>query len=196
MTVVRYIFINGYPGVGKLTIAKELQRLIPGSQVLDYNTMLDMIPSTMPVDSPEYNAKRSAVRGDFLDAAAQLDYTRRLTWIFTDVLYADEAGGKGAREYQTAAHARGVQFWPVVLECDEDMNEARLEMVEKFAEQREDVEGLRKIRGEKKLHSFGEGGDEELKMDVTRMMPDEAAWKIFEHMREGFVWGTAAASSS
>jgi hypothetical protein len=67
---------------------------------------------------------------------------------------------------------------------------------EKFAEQSEDVEGLRKIREEKKLHSFGEGGDEELKMDVTRMMPDEAAWKIFEHIREGFVYGMAPASSS
>ncbi|KAH6690505.1 hypothetical protein F5X68DRAFT_253396 [Plectosphaerella plurivora] len=186
MTVVQYIYINGYPSVGKLTVAKELQKLFPGSQVLDFNTMINMVPPTDPVDSPNYIANRTRVRSQFLDAAANLDYTQRLTWIFTDVHYADAAGQQGAKDYQKAAHTRGIQFWPVVLECETEENVLRLgdKEADWKATVGETAEGLRRIREEKRVYSFGAGDEEELRIDITEMMPDEAARRIFEHINK------------
>lgn len=54
------IWINGFPGVGKYTIAKELHRLIPGSVLLDNHSLIDLV--TLARDHPDYNGQREEVR--------------------------------------------------------------------------------------------------------------------------------------
>lgn len=55
-----YIWINGFPAVGKLTVATELQRLLPDSVLIDNHQLIDVV--TLPRDHPEYNAQRERVR--------------------------------------------------------------------------------------------------------------------------------------
>ena len=54
------IWINGYPGVGKYTIAKELHRLLPGSVLVDNHSLIDQV--TLARDHPDYNCERERVR--------------------------------------------------------------------------------------------------------------------------------------
>lgn len=55
-----YIWINGFPGVGKLTVAIELQRRLPGSILLDNHSLIDVV--TLPRDHPDYNSERKKAR--------------------------------------------------------------------------------------------------------------------------------------
>lgn len=55
-----HIWINGFPAVGKLTIAKEVQRLVPGSVLIDNHSLID--PVTLARDHPDYKAERDKVR--------------------------------------------------------------------------------------------------------------------------------------
>lgn len=55
-----YIWINGFPGVGKLTAARHLQRLIPRSVLIDNHSLIDVVK--LPRDHPDYNAERERVR--------------------------------------------------------------------------------------------------------------------------------------
>lgn len=57
-----YIWINGFPGVGKLTAALQLQRLIPQSCLIDNHQLIDVVK--LPRDHPEYNGERERVRDE------------------------------------------------------------------------------------------------------------------------------------
>lgn len=78
------VWINGFPGVGKFTIAKELHRLLPGSVLVDNHSLIDQV--TLPRDHADYNSQRRKVR----DAA----YTR---WVHPET---DEESECGSREEQ------------------------------------------------------------------------------------------------
>lgn len=55
-----YIWINGFPGVGKFTVAKVLQQLLPGSRLIDNHSLIDQ--AKLPRDHPDYNAERVKIR--------------------------------------------------------------------------------------------------------------------------------------
>lgn len=55
-----YIWINAFPGVGKLTTARLLHNMIPNSVLIDNHTLIDVV--TLPRDHPDYNAQRVKVR--------------------------------------------------------------------------------------------------------------------------------------
>lgn len=63
-----YIWINGFPGVGKLTVAKALYAMLPGSRLVDNHSLIDQVP--VPRDHPEYNDIRARIRDDLLAAVA------------------------------------------------------------------------------------------------------------------------------
>lgn len=55
-----YIWINAFPGVGKLTTARQLHSLIPNSVLIDNHMLIDVVK--LPRDHPDYNAQRIKVR--------------------------------------------------------------------------------------------------------------------------------------
>lgn len=54
------VWMNGFPGVGKYTIAKELCRLLPDSVLVDNHSLIDQV--TLARDHPDYNGEREKVR--------------------------------------------------------------------------------------------------------------------------------------
>ncbi|KAK1766698.1 hypothetical protein QBC33DRAFT_83827 [Phialemonium atrogriseum] len=50
--MLQYIYINGYPGVGKLTVAKELEKLIPGSKIYHNHLLIDPVAPLVERTSP------------------------------------------------------------------------------------------------------------------------------------------------
>lgn len=62
MTVVQpTIYINGFPGVGKLTVAKELQTLLPNAEVVDNHRLIDPVAAIYERSHPRYQALRKQV---------------------------------------------------------------------------------------------------------------------------------------
>ena len=59
-TMAAYVWINGFQGVGKLTAAKHLQALLPGSILLDNHSLIDVV--TLPRDHPDYYSERKKAR--------------------------------------------------------------------------------------------------------------------------------------
>ncbi|KAH8883527.1 hypothetical protein GQ53DRAFT_429979 [Thozetella sp. PMI_491] len=179
----QYIYINGFPGVGKLTIAKELESLIPDSKIYHNHLIIDPIAPLISRNSPDYVSIRTGLRRHILDIISTAEETKHTTWIFTDCRTADSVGAEAAGDYKTASHQRGVPFISVVLICDVEENAQRMagrvrgvETSTKLA----DLDVLRTIRKEMQLYTFGE--PDELQLDVTQLTAAEAARHILEHI--------------
>lgn len=67
-----YIYINGCPGIGKLTIAKELEKLVLNSKVYHNHLLIDPIASLVDRDSPHYHDIRTSFRRHILNTIANL----------------------------------------------------------------------------------------------------------------------------
>ncbi|OAQ69997.1 AAA domain-containing protein [Pochonia chlamydosporia 170] len=57
-----YVWINGFPAVGKLTVARALQAMLPNSDLIDNHSLIDVVQ--LPRDHPEYNRQREQVRDE------------------------------------------------------------------------------------------------------------------------------------
>lgn len=56
----QFVWINGMPGVGKLTVARALHALLPESRLVDNHSLIDQV--TLPRSHPSYDAERARVR--------------------------------------------------------------------------------------------------------------------------------------
>jgi len=63
MTTPPWIYINGYPGVGKLTVAHALARALESrsrsARVYHNHLLIDPVGAIVERDAPEYRALRS-----------------------------------------------------------------------------------------------------------------------------------------
>ncbi|EWZ43143.1 hypothetical protein FOCG_01969 [Fusarium oxysporum f. sp. radicis-lycopersici 26381] len=179
----RYIYINGYPGIGKLTIAKELQQLLPNSKVYHNHLLIDPIDALVERSSPGYHEMRTGLRRYVLNEIATSEYTKAKTWIFTDAREASAAGEMGAKDYEAAARKRGVSFISIVLECEIEENIRRA--INPSRNQNVDAKLtdetiLRPILENETIYRFG--NETELVLDVTKLSSKEAALRIKEHV--------------
>ncbi|KAK1252713.1 hypothetical protein MKX08_003900 [Trichoderma sp. CBMAI-0020] len=179
-----YIYINGYPGIGKLTIAKELEKLIPNSKVYHNHLFIDPIAPLVDRDSPHYHDIRTSFRRHILNTIATSEATARTTWIFTDSRSSDPIGSTGAQDYENAANLRGALLIPIILHCEMAENLTRVMSEERGTGNTKlrDAATLENIRLKEDIYTFG--GPYELKLDITNITASEAAEKIYEHLAE------------
>ncbi|KAF5553087.1 ribose 5-phosphate isomerase A [Fusarium phyllophilum] len=178
-----FIYINGYPGIGKLTIANELQQLLPDSKVYHNHLLIDPIDALVERSSPGYQEMRTGLRRHVLDEIATSEYTKNKTWIFTDAREASAAGEMGAKDYEAAAGKRGVSFISIVLECEIEENIKRAinpTRVANIGAKLIDENILRPILENETIYRFGK--ETELVLDVTKLSSKEAALQIKEHV--------------
>lgn len=57
-----WIYINGYPGVGKLAIGQEVRKLIPKSKIFHNHLMIDPAAAIVDRGTPEYHEIRASIR--------------------------------------------------------------------------------------------------------------------------------------
>lgn len=56
------VWINGYPGVGKLTVAKAIANLDPTVIVLDNHQLIDPVEAKFSRSHPQYQPERQICR--------------------------------------------------------------------------------------------------------------------------------------
>ena len=170
------IYINAYPGVGKLTLARQLQHHLPNSHILDNHTLIDPVEAEYPRTSAQYSVQRTAYRRARLAEVARDTQT---TYFFTDAQ--TEFNECVADYYQLSQPSEecpeGRRFYSVVLECEIEENVRRL-----LSPGRGEV-GKGKLRDEAVLRDLSEtmgqiwrfGGDNEIVVDATEKSAEEVA---------------------
>jgi len=61
------IWINGFPGSGKRTVAMEIGALCPEALVLDNHKLIDPVEARIPRTHPDYQRERRAYRQAVLE---------------------------------------------------------------------------------------------------------------------------------
>lgn len=182
-TVHPFVYINGYPGVGKLTVARELERLLPKSKVYDNHLLIDPIAQLADRSSPEYDMIRTSLRRLILDVIGTAESTRGTTWIFTDSRCTSEVGSNAVQDFVDASKKRGVPFIPVIMTCSPEENARRIVDEGRGKGGRtklRDTDVLRSIREQEVMYRFG--GESELELDMSNLSPRDAAQKIVDHI--------------
>ncbi|KAK2003406.1 hypothetical protein LX36DRAFT_566226 [Colletotrichum falcatum] len=179
-----FIYINGFPGIGKLTIANEVCKLIPGGRVFHNHLVIDPVAAMLDRGSEGYDELRADFRKHALHAISTRPELEKKVFIFTDSRESSAAGSTAVEDYQRAAEVRGVPFISIILHCRLDENLRRLEGRSSDGESRwstklTDGEVLRRVRENEEI--FRCGGELELELDITDMKPEEAGRVIVKH---------------
>ena len=125
------IFLIGYPGVGKYSIALELcQRT--GARLIDNHlinnpifTVVDLGGSTPVPVRPATWEKIALVRRAVFEAVAEIG-PPGVSYVFTNVLLDEPGDAAIYREVLSIATARDAAFLPVVLTCGPDEHLRRM----------------------------------------------------------------------
>ena len=185
------IYINGWPGVGKLTVATALQPLIPGSQILHNHELIDPVENIYPRRSPYYHEKREEYRRYRLKPIAEDPKVRDTVFIFTDSQTDHNDCMSDYTDLGRGEHAR--RFYTVILECEQAENERRLVMSGRgngVNGKLVDVDVLRKCRAGESSHIFED--TDEIVIDVTHIRAEEAAELISDFVARREVEGRCA----
>jgi hypothetical protein len=181
-----FIYINGYPGVGKLTIARELLTLLPQpARLVDNHLLIDPVAALLERGSDEYQALRKAVRLTILLAIARSSELKSTNIVFTDSQSSSPLGSIVAKDYFDSAKNRGCPFFSIRLVCAEEEHFRRAvdgRRQNDGTTKLTDINILRQIRMQEDIFSFG--GPLELTLDVSRMSPDVAAREIVEFVKQ------------
>ncbi|KAI8302280.1 hypothetical protein K4K61_008063 [Colletotrichum sp. SAR11_59] len=152
------------------------------SELWDNHRIIDLV--RIDRDDPDYNLMRAFHRRNTLLIIATSDSHQNTTYIFTDARCSSPFGSAAAQEYEEAAGRRGLPFIPIALECQLEENIKRVTGSGRGGAvngKLTDVNILKDIRQDEQMFRFG--GDMELELDVTELTPEQAAYKIFEHVK-------------
>ncbi|KAK8076338.1 hypothetical protein PG994_003610 [Apiospora phragmitis] len=184
------IHINGYPGVGKHTVARALQTLLAAhalpARLVANHLLIDAANAVLPRAERGYHALRRSLRLVVFEALADGPATRDQVYIFTDSQGTDIVGASTCAEFVVTARHRGCGLVSVVLSCDEGAHLERVLAADRVARggRMVDASLAKTIREKSRIYRFSElaaeGGT--LEVDVTSLSPEEAAMKIFRHV--------------
>jgi hypothetical protein len=120
------VLLNGYPGVGKLTIARALNDDLENSQLIDNNLLVELADAIEPLNTPANAALRTAIRHAAFDGIKAVT-NKLITVIMTTCTLSNvPADLELFAELVDIARVRGVPFVSVNINCDSDVNVRRL----------------------------------------------------------------------
>jgi hypothetical protein len=180
------IHLIGFPGVGKLTIAKEIAKQQPNFILVDNHLINNPVFTVMNADGkkplpPEVWKKTSQVREIVLDTMVSLSPSH-LSFVMTNVAVEDENDKAECRKIEAVAGQRGGRYFPVLLTCDIEENRRRIVSPERGLNLKSvDPSHPDRMHKGKPLLRF-DGYLNCIQMDVTQIEPAEAARHILEQV--------------
>ncbi|KAF2741819.1 hypothetical protein M011DRAFT_413752, partial [Sporormia fimetaria CBS 119925] len=161
------LWINAFPGTGKLTIANELPALLPEHSI-------HLIDNHQMIDAKITLQRRIAIPHDHLHRCSCIDFQSD-----------NELGAQVAQEYKTAAREAGRPFLPIYLECGLVENMRRMTHAQRVSSgtgKLVDVEMLADMRSRCRLYRFEDIVG--LNVDVSGLEAREAAASLACLIRE------------
>lgn len=168
------VHINGWPGTGKLTIARHLAERL-GARLADNHTLINPAEALFARSDPLYRSLRSAVRQSVFEHLERAAAER--SFIFTDALSDDATDTRAFEDCAALAQKRGARFVAVVIDCDVEENLKRLTRAGRSKLHKlTDPEVLLGLR---RAHRLLRGSSDRLiEIDVSTLGADEAAAAI------------------
>ncbi|KAL8415004.1 hypothetical protein RB594_006001 [Gaeumannomyces avenae] len=178
------VWINGFPGCGKLTVATAIRALDETVIVLDNHKLIDLVEERVARTHPSYQHERRCFRQAVLkENVCDPAGLSRLV-VFTDFQSDNELGRAVASEYKDAAISAGRSFVPVYLTCDVATNLERVTSIARLTSRTTkliDRRALEDIRSRCKLFRFPDCPS--LTVDSSNLTPLDAAAKILAFAR-------------
>jgi hypothetical protein len=180
------VHLIGFPGIGKLTIAKAIIRQRLDFVLVDNHLINNPVFSVVKADGKtplpaEIWAKASQIRAIVLDTMATLSPSH-LSFAMTNFAVEDEADKAECRKIEAVAEQRGGQYFPVILTCEVEENRRRIVSPERGPNLKSiDPNEPDRLHKGTRLLSF-EGHPNRIQMDVTHTRPADAAKRILQEV--------------
>jgi len=172
---MKLIFLYGAPAVGKLTVARELAKLID-FRVFHNHLTIDCIEPVFDFGTPSFSRLINLIRLETVAEAARA----HVNLIFT-YCYAKDFDDAHVAEFAKTIEANGGEICFVLLTCERGELERRvLEESRKQYSKAQNTEILGEILGKYDLSS-PVPQHESLQIDNTNLSPVKTARKIIEH---------------
>ena len=174
--------INGWPGVGKLTVGSEIADRL-GGRLLDNHTIINVAKALTDYGSPAYYDAIRSVRDVAFQCVSALP--RHVPVILTNVI-ATGSPGDFAEEYwrtiRSLAVKRRTPLLSVALDCEPTEQARRIVSAERRAlkKMREQAD-IVNVRIRRSL--FDDGADYCISIDNTDLSPAQCAEKIIAWAR-------------
>ncbi|KAI8680735.1 hypothetical protein NCS56_00479400 [Fusarium sp. Ph1] len=171
------IYLNGYPGVRKRTIANELCQLLPNTKVVSNHLLIDTVVAVFEKSTREHQLLCQAWRRALLSRIDSSTSTQDTIWIFTDY----QPLSVTSRGYQSTAASRRSPFISIILGCglDQHLKRAVSGDTDDSKMQLNDTETLSGLR---EGGIFRIGDELEKEPDMTNLSPTEAARRLCDHV--------------
>ncbi|MCJ1244517.1 hypothetical protein MMC30_001715 [Trapelia coarctata] len=148
------VLLNGFPGVGKYCISRELETIIPReTRLIDNHILIDPVEAIHPGRTPQHYQLRKTIRNAAFDAIKNLQ-SRNVTVLMTSCLSSSDADIEAFSEHLDIARCRKVPFILVNVLCAAENNLTRLQSLERVRGQKSkltDPTVLQEIREKAKL---------------------------------------------
>ena len=169
--------IYGLPGVGKLTVARELMRLLRGYRLFHIHQLADMLESVFGFDGEGFIELRSRMWPMVIERAVADGIPGLITTLVFEESLPDELV-PNARDHVIEAGGR-VRF--VHLTCEKAENDRRLTSPERTRfKKMTSVDEFNRILASGHFTTPDEMGDT-LALDTTRLTAAQAAERIARH---------------
>ncbi len=174
------VHINGMPGVGKLTVAKLLERSLP-ARLIDNHRLIDVATTCTDHGTPEYLEMLDKITALVLEKLRSRP--EKETIIFTNALAAElPEDVDRLNKIADFSNACAVPFVPIVLKCSIDQNRKRLTETDRAVKGKlMDVKVLDELQQYTILHL--QNHRHALMLDTTDLSPEQTAAAIQRHLR-------------
>ncbi len=172
------VHLNGWPGVGKLTVARLLAPRLQ-ARLIDNHLLHDVAIRCTGIDDPARWPLYETVRAAAYQVLA--DRPRSETFVMTNALCIGSPREREAwRQVVALAETRAVPLVPVVLEADDTVLRSRVQRLERQGRKLTDPDALAAmIRSDRLLKP---DVPERLDLDTSRLAAADAAAAIEAHL--------------
>ncbi len=175
------VHLNGWPGVGKLTIGRALADRL-GARLIDNHLLHDVAIRCAGLTDPDRWPLYEKVRRAAYEALK--DRPDAETFVMTNALCTNDPRERLAWNHVVdLAIARNAPLVPVVLEAEFEENTRRLRSSERVGRKLADPAILRSFLTTDRIQK--PNVPDLLVLDVTRLSADQAADAICRHLRAG-----------
>lgn len=172
---MKLIFLHGLPGVGKLTVARELSKLT-GFKVFHNHLTVDLLLSVFEFGSPQFVELREKIWLDVFSEAAEA----KLDGLIFTFAFERTVRGDFIQRVRSAVESAGGEVIFIKLDCSERDLEQRLTNPEREAFGKlNSVDQFRELRGAGAF-VHPETPPDRLVLDTTELSATATAAKIAE----------------
>jgi hypothetical protein len=200
MRVMPIIHLNGFPGTGKLTIARELvdmlnsfpdalvqreKQSLNAAKLVHNHLLINPADSVLHRTQTGYQRLRKAIRDAVFTTLTNEKETHGTTYVFTDWQSGDDIGTQVCEDFSAMSRSRGCEFIPIIITCDKEENARRITNDGRTRWSKvTDSDQLLQWRQQMDpppVYEF-HGHEKRLEIDVTKLSAKQAAETILRHV--------------